>query len=312
VVLVSVNELDERVAAVRQFNRFYTRQIGVLPEEYLGSPYSLTEVRVLYEIAHVERNTASGLARSLELDQGYLSRILRGFGKGGLIDKTPSATDGRQSWLSLTDRGREVLAPLEATARAQVSATLSELSSAEQQRLLSAMREIEVLLSIRPAPPVGYVLRAPQPGDLGWVVQQHGAVYAQEYRWDERFEGLVAEIVAHFVEHFDTKHERCWIAEVAGEPVGSVFLVKQSDTTAKLRLLLVEPRTRGLGIGARLVEDCIRFARLAGYKKITLWTNRALVAARRIYEKAGFQLIASQSENSFGDDWISETWELEL
>jgi DNA-binding MarR family transcriptional regulator/GNAT superfamily N-acetyltransferase len=309
---VSVNVVEERIAAVRQFNRFYTRQIGILPEGYLGSPYSLTEVRVLYDISHNERITASSLARSLGLDQGYLSRILRGFAKGGLIERNRSATDGRQIWLSLTEPGRELLAPLEAAARAQVGATLSDLSLPEQDRLLQAMREIEVLLGARPAPPIGYVLRPPQSGDLGWVVQRHGFVYAQEYGWDVRFEGLVAEIVAHFVEHFDPKRERCWIAELAGEPVGSVFLVKQSDTVAKLRLLLVEPKARGLGIGGRLVEECIRFARLAGYQKITLWTNRALIAARHIYEKAGFRLIASEPEYSFGDDWTSETWELEL
>lgn len=305
-------DLDQRIAAVRQFNRFYTRQIGVLTEGYLESPFSLTEVRVLYELAHRGTTTASQLSRELGLDAGYLSRILRGFARRGLIDKQPSDADGRQTLLSLTVQGQEVFAPLDARAHDQIGALLGALPVPEQERLVGAMRTIEELLGTRSEVSPPYLLRPPYPGDLGWVVYRHGALYAQEYGWDEQFEGLVAGIVASFVQNHDPKRERCWIAERDGEPVGSVFLVKQSDTVAKLRLLLVEPRARGMGIGSRLVDECVRFARLVGYRKITLWTQSVLVAARHIYDRAGFRLVHEEPHHSFGHDLVAETWELDL
>ncbi len=305
-------DLDERIAAVRRFNRFYTQQIGVLQESYLESPFSLAEVRVLYELAHRERLTASELARELGLDAGYLSRILRGFARRGLIDRRPSEEDGRRSLLWLTERGREVFAPLHARSHDEIGAMLSSLPGTEQGRLVEAMGTIEGLLGARPEPKVPYLLRPHRPGDMGWVVHRHGVLYAQEYGWDEQFEALVAGIVAKFIENYDPRRERCWIGEMDGEIVGSVFLVKQSDTGAKLRLLLVEPKARGLGIGARLVEECVLFARSAGYRKITLWTNSVLLTARNIYQKAGFQLVEEEPHHSFGHDLVGETWELEL
>ena len=306
------NDFDQRIAAVRRFNRFYTRRIGLLQEGYLESPFSLTEVRVLYELAHCEYTTASKLARELGLDPGYLSRILRGFRKRGLIDGRPSEVDGRQTLLWLNDHGRETFAPLDASAHDQIGAILSRLSVSEQERLIEAMHTIEELLGARPEPKVPYLLRPPRPGDMGWVVHRHSVLYAQEYGWNEQFEALVASIVAEFVKNYDAKRERCWIAERDGEVVGSVFLVKQSETVAKLRLLLVEPKARGLGIGTRLVDECVRFARSAGYRKITLWTNSVLQAARHIYEKAGFRLEHAEPHHSFGHDLVGETWELEL
>jgi len=306
------NGFDRRIEAVRRFNRIYTTQIGVLHKGYLESPFSLTEVRVLYELAHREKTTASELARELGLDAGYLSRILRGFKKRGLIDKRTSEGDGRQSLLWLTAKGQEVFAPLNARAHDDIGAMLNRLSSVEQSRVIGAMHTIEELLAAKPEPKVPFLLRPQQPGDMGWVVHRHGVLYAQEYGWDEQFEALVAEIVAKFIQHYDPKRERCWIAEREGEIVGSVFLVKQSDTVAKLRLLLVEPKARGLGIGKRLVAECARFARQVGYRKITLWTNSVLHAARRIYEVAGFRLVHEEPHHSFGHDLIGETWELEL
>lgn len=303
---------DARVAAVRRFNRFYTKQIGVLREGYLESPFSLTAVRVLYEIAHLEKTTASELCRELGLDAGYLSRILRGFRKRGLIDRTPSRTDGRQTLLSLTERGQNAFAALNARSRNEIAAMLGALSTPDQDRLVKAMDAIETLLGARPEHKTPYLLRPHQPGDMGWVVQRHGVLYSQEYGWDERFEALVASIVAKFIQEFDPKRERCWIAEMDGGNVGSVFLVKESDTVARLRLMLVEPKARGYGIGTRLVSECERFARRVGYQKITLWTNSVLVAARHIYEKAGYRLVHEEPHHSFGHDLIGETWDLKL
>jgi DNA-binding MarR family transcriptional regulator/GNAT superfamily N-acetyltransferase len=305
-------DFDRRVSAVRRFNRFYTRQIGVLQSGYLDSPFSLTEVRVLYELAHHEESTASGLAGELGLDEGYLSRILRGFKKQGLIDKRPSEVDRRQSILWVTDLGREVFAPLQARSHQEIGAMLNALSAAEQYRLVDAMRTIESMLSTRQEPRVPYLIRPHQAGDMGWVVHRHGVLYSQEYGWDERFEALVAGIVAKFVQHYDARRERCWIADRDGEIVGSVFVVKQSETVAKLRLLLVEPKARGLGIGTRLVDEAVRFARTAGYRKIRLWTNSVLLAARHIYEVAGFRMIQEEPHHSFGHDLIGETWDLKL
>ncbi len=305
-------DFDQRVGAVRRFNRFYTKQIGVLQEGYLESPFSLTEVRVLYELAHCEKTTASELGKELGLDAGYLSRILRGFEKRGLIDKKPSEADGRQSLLWLTEQGRAAFAPLNARSHDEIGAMLSGLSGVEQDRLVEAMRTIEGLLGARPDQKAPYVLRPPHAGDMGWVVHRHGVLYSQEYGWDEQFEALVASVVAEFVQHYDQKRERCWIAERNDEIVGSVFIVKQSETVAKLRLLLVEPEARGLGIGTRLVDECVRFARSVGYRKITLWTNSVLHAARHIYEEAGFRLAHQEPHHSFGHDLIGETWELKL
>jgi DNA-binding MarR family transcriptional regulator/N-acetylglutamate synthase-like GNAT family acetyltransferase len=303
---------DRAVEAVRHFNRFYTRQIGVLQEGLLHSPYSLSEVRIMFELAHREQPSATELARELGLDAGYLSRILRSFEDRGLIVKKPSSDDGRQTLLQLSRKGRAVFGPLDARSNTQVASLLGDLSPLQQKRLLEAMHVIEELLQPPAEPKLSFLLRAHQPGDMGWVVHRHGVVYAQEYGWDERFEALVAEIVAKFIQNFDPKCERCWIAERDGEIAGSVFLVKHARGVAKLRLLLVEPWARGLGIGKRLVDECIRFTRQSGYRKISLWTQNNLAAARQIYKQAGFTIVESQPNHSFGHDLISETWELHL
>ena len=309
---MSESDLHQYVDAVRRFNRFYTKQIGVLHEGLLGSPYTLTEVRMLYELAHRDRPTAADLSKELGLDAGYVSRILRGFKKRGVIAKIRSTTDGRRSLLSLTARGRRAFAPLNQRSHDDVEAMLSPLSEPEQLRLSQAMQTIEMLLGARVEPKVPYLLRPHQPGDMGWVVHRHGVLYAKEYGWDETFEALVAEIVAKFIREFDAKRERCWIAEREGEAVGSVFLVRHSETVAQLRLMYVEPKARGLGIGNRLVDECIRFARQGSYKKVRLWTNSVLVAARHIYRKAGFRLVHEEPHHSFGHDLVGETWQLDL
>jgi DNA-binding MarR family transcriptional regulator/GNAT superfamily N-acetyltransferase len=311
-------DIDERIRAVRRFNRFYTRQIGVLQDRMLESPFSLAALRVIYELAHRTDPTAAELGKELGLDAGYLSRILRDLERRGLVERTPSETDGRRSIVRLSDDGRLAFSGFDARSHTEAGTLLDGLSAAEQRRLVDAMRTIESLLgkgveqTDARAP---YLLRTHQPGDMGWVVHRHGVLYAQEYGWDERFEGLVARIVADFIEKFDPRRERCWIAEREGEIVGSVFLVKHPetpDTVAKLRLLLVEPSARGLGIGRRLVDECTRFARQAGYRKITLWTNSVLHAARRIYEAAGYQLVHEEPHDSFGHHLIGQTWDLEL
>jgi DNA-binding MarR family transcriptional regulator/GNAT superfamily N-acetyltransferase len=304
--------LQQNVEAVRRFNRFYTQQLGVLREGLLSSPFSLTEVRVFYELAHRESPTASELARDLGLDAGYLSRILRSFKRRGLIARKTSESDGRRSHLSLTKKGQQTFAPLNTRAQEEVGATLRMLSLADQKRLVEAIHTIERLLGAQPENKVPYVIRPHQPGDMGWIVHRHGALYAQEYGWDEQFEALVAEIVAKFIRHYDPKCERCWVAEKDREIVGSVFLVRRSKTVGQLRLLLVEPKARGLGIGARLVDECLRFARQVGYRKVTLWTNDVLHAARHIYEKAGFRLVHEAPHHSFGHDLMEQTWELKL
>jgi len=311
----TVNEMRDRdVAAVRRFNRFYTKQIGILDEGLLRSPFSLAEVRVLYEIANGTDVTAAALADELRLDAGYLSRILRRFHERGLVRRETSAADGRRSHLTLTEKGRRTFAGLDARQNEDVAALLARLPAAGRQRLVDAMHAIEDVLGA-PARDSGepYLLRQHQPGDMGWITHRHGVLYSQEYGYDERFEALVARIAGEFIEHLDPARERCWIAERHGEIVGSVFLVQQSATVAKLRLLYVEPSARGLGIGARLVDECIRFARRAGYRKITLWTQSELLAARRIYQKARFKLVGKQRHRSFSrDDLVSETWELKL
>jgi DNA-binding MarR family transcriptional regulator/GNAT superfamily N-acetyltransferase len=267
---------------------------------------------VMYELAQRTRPAASRLGRDLGLDAGYLSRVLRGFEKRGLIDRTRSQEDGRQQLLSLTEDGKAAFATLDARSRDEIGGMLGALSAAEQRRLVDAMQTIEGLLGTEPDRQAPYLLRPHQPGDIGWVVYRHGVLYAQEYGWDERFEALVAEIAAKFIQEYDSKKERCWIAERGGENIGSVFLVKHSDGVAKLRLLLVEPKARGLGVGSRLVDECVRFARRAGYEKISLWTNSVLVAARRIYEAAGFRRVREEPHRSFGRDLVGETWDLPL
>jgi len=304
---------DSRVATVRRFNRFYTRQIGLLNEGMLESPFSLTEVRALYELAHREHPTAADLCKELGLDAGYASRILRNFEKRGLIEKKNSSRDARQSLLNLTRKGRKVFEPLESRSDAQVSRMLNMLSPAKQGNLIHVMRTIESLLDPREKSASAYVLRQHRPGDMGWVVQRHGELYWREYRYDERFEALVAKIAGDFIENLDPERERCWIAERDGENVGSVFLVQKSKTVSKLRLLLVEPAARGLGIGGRLVSECVRFAREAGYRKMMLWTQNELAAARAIYQKAGFELVAKKRQQSWSrKDLVAETWGLKL
>jgi DNA-binding MarR family transcriptional regulator/GNAT superfamily N-acetyltransferase len=303
---------DQAVAAVRRFNRFYTKQIGVLGDQHLDSPFSLTEVRVLYELDHREEITATDLSRELGLDAGYLSRILRGFEKNQLIVRRSSETDARQSIVSLSDKGRQAFAALNERASEAIERLLKVLSAGEQSQLIEAMTKIESLLGDERDRKVPYILRTHQPGDMGWVVHRHGALYAREYGYDERFEALVAEIVAKFIHDFDSARERCWVADRDGEILGSVFLVKHSDKVAQLRLFLVEPSARGLGIGSRLLNECIRFARQAGYSKITLWTNDVQVDARRLYERAGFQLVKEETHEKFGPSLVGQTFELKL
>jgi len=305
--------LENRVASVRRFSRFYTREIGVLHEGLLGSPLSLTEGRVIWELAQRERATASVLAAELGLDTGYLSRILGGFEKRALIDRRPSERDGRQVVIALTDAGRALYATIDTRSRDAVAALLGEINGADQARLVAALETAERLLGPgrKPAGP-SYILRLHQPGDMGWIIHRHGVLYAEEYDLDQRFEALVAQIAATFIENFDAARERCWIAERDGAIVGSVLLVKDSDEVAKLRLLYVEPAARGLGIGSRLVGECIRFARQARYRKITLWTNDVLVSARRIYQAAGFLLVSEEPHRSFGRNLVGQFWELPL
>ncbi|HEV2604217.1 MAG TPA: helix-turn-helix domain-containing GNAT family N-acetyltransferase [Microvirga sp.] len=304
--------LDERTQAVRRFTRFYTGRLGVLQEGLLDSAFSLTEARVLYELANRSRPTATVLGRDLGLDPGYLSRILKRFEAAGLLERARSNQDARQSHLALTEAGRAAFVPLDRASREQVGRLLSGLSDADQRRLVEAMGTIEALLGEAGEPKAPYTLRPHRPGDMGWIVHRHGALYAQEYGWDDTFEALVAEIAATFIKDFDPKRERCWIAEKDGEIVGSVLLVRQSEEVAKLRLLYVEPKARGLNIGRRFVEECIRFARSAGYRRITLWTNDVLHAARKIYADAGFTLVAAEPHRSFGQDLVGENWELTL
>ncbi len=325
--------LDRRVHAVRRFTRFYTTQIGLLDEALYDTPLSLSEARVIYELAHRDDPTASTLVKDLGIDPGYLSRMLRGLRKQGLVDSRPAPTDARHQLLRLTRKGRAVFARIDARSQADVAALMAHLPAAGQQRLVDAMSVIETLLDLtgtagstgvtggEAATRAGradaggrdaYRLRPPQPGDYGWVVRAHGALYAAEHGYNEEFEGLVARVVGAFVERFDAARERAWIAERDGEPVGSVFLVRKSATVAKLRLLIVDPGARGLGLGRRLVDECVQFARACGYRKVTLWTHSQLHAARGIYQAAGFARVAEAPSHSFGLDLVDETWELVL
>jgi DNA-binding MarR family transcriptional regulator/GNAT superfamily N-acetyltransferase len=309
------------ITQIRAFNRFYTRRIGVLHEGLLQSPLTLAESRLLWEFAHHESLTASALGRLLGLDGGYLSRMLKRFRQQGWLEGTRSATDARQLHLRLTPAGREAFAPLDARSQQEAGALLAALPAADQQRLLHAMGTIERLLSApEGAAPSPFTLRPHRPGDMGWVVSRHGEFYSREYGWDIGFEAMVARIAADFIERFDPSREACWIAERDGAPVGSVFLVQARDESsqaplpgvAQLRMLLIEPAARGLGLGGRLVDECERFARQAGYRRITLWTNSLLLAARGIYAKAGYRCTGSEPHHSFGHDLVGETWEKDL
>ena len=308
---------QQTIAAVRRFNRFYTRQIGVLRKNYLDSPYSLGEMRVLYELAQNEKLTASDIARTLDLDMGYLSRLLRNFEKRGLINRKISESDARQSHLTLTARGGKMFAPMEQRSQQYAASMLASLDGTQQAQIVSAMKSIETLLAGTPtvnsvSRPT-YTFREPRAGDFGWIVSSHAKLYLREYGWAEPFEGLCAQIVADFVNNFDPERERCWIAELDGENGGCVMLVKDDQpNVARLRLLLVDPKARGLGLGAKLVDGCVRFARAKGYAKITLWTHSVLSAARHVYEDAGFKLTSSEPRRSWGKDVVAEFWDLEL
>ena len=302
-----------QVAAVRAFNRFYTREIGVLDEGLLASPYSLVEVRLLYELAQRKQATATGLGQALAIDAGYMSRLLAKLAGRHLVARRSSRADRRESFLSLTARGRAVFARLDARSDADVKKRLAPLDGGARQALVASMRNIATLLGdASGATSRTFTVRAPRAGDLGSIVHRHGALYAAEYGWDERFEGLVAGIVAKYAAAHDPRREHCFIAESDGAVAGCVMLVAKSRTVAQLRLLLVEPGARGLGIGGRLVDECIAFARRAGYRRIELWTNDVLVAARRIYERAGFRLVAAAPHKSFGKGLVGQTFRLDL
>ena len=303
---------DGQIAAVRAFNRAYTKRLGVLDQHLLKSPYSLSEARVIYELAHRDDPSAKEIGSELGLDPGYLSRIVQSFEESGLITRKALPSDRRQYQLSLTARGRQAFAKLDRSSHDEVAAMLAPLSTEDRGRLIGAMATIERLLEPARRERAPFLLRSHRVGDIGWVISRHGAVYAQEYGWDITFEALVAEITAQFIKSYDAAREHCWIAEVAGEPVGSIFLVRGSDEVAKLRLLLVEKTARGLGVGQALVDQCIRFARAAGYRSITLWTQSILLAARGIYQRCGFRRVAEQTHHSFGVDLVGETWEMEL
>ena len=302
---------EMRIAAIRRFNRFYTRKIGVLEQQLLESPYSLTEARVLFELAHRNEPTAKEIGAQLDLDPGYLSRIVQAFMEKGLVTRKPVPSDRRQFRLALTAKGRLAFGRLNRSSHDEVGEMLEKLPRGGEERLVAAMTTIERLLG-EEAPRPEITLRTHRPGDMGWVVQQHGLLYAREYSWDISFEALCAEITAQFLKDFDPARERCWIAEIDGQQVGSVFLVKHTNEVAKIRLLLIDPAGRGLGLGKRLVGECIAFARSCGYRKITLWTQSMLLAARGIYQNAGFVHVATEPHHSFGHDLIGETWELVL
>ncbi|HVX74625.1 MAG TPA: helix-turn-helix domain-containing GNAT family N-acetyltransferase [Bradyrhizobium sp.] len=304
--------LEHQVAAVRRFSRFYTRKLGIIEPRLLHSPWTLQEARIIYEIAQHEGCTATDLTRTLGLDPGFLSRTLQALQRRQIVTRKPSKADGRANELALTAKGRAAFAKLDSRSRSEVADLLGTLNNEQRGAIVHAMTTIARTLEPTAQKPAGFLLRSHRPGDIGWVASRHGAIYAQEYGWDISFEALVAEIAAQFIKSFDPAREHCWIAEIDGEPVGSIFLVNGSGGVAKLRLLLVEKKARGLGVGRALVEQCIRFARQAGYHSITLWTQSILVAARRIYQSAGFRLTAEQKHHSFGVDLVGETWDMKL
>jgi DNA-binding MarR family transcriptional regulator/N-acetylglutamate synthase-like GNAT family acetyltransferase len=297
---------------IRSFNRFYTKQIGLLREGLLKTPFSLTQARVLYELGRNPGIRSTSLVEELGLDPGYLSRLLKSFEGQGLIKRSGSTDDRRVNRLSLTAKGRAEFKRLDSRSRAEIGEMLEGMTGFQRERLVNSMTAIRELLDSHAEAAPGFILRAHQPGDIGWVIARHGELYAREYRWDSSFEGLVAEIAGAFLRRFDERRERCWVAERGGERLGCVFLIGHSKNVAKLRLLLVEPSARGLGIGARLVGECIAFARQSGYRKLTLWTNDILQAARRIYERAGFRLVKEEKHHSFGHDLVGQFWELRL
>ena len=297
----------DRVAAVRAFNRFYTARIGVLRDGLLRTPHSLTEARVLYELGQREVTEVADLRREMDIDAGFLSRLLARLQRDGLVGRERSTDDARRQRIRLTEEGTAAFAELDRRSAEEIGAVLDALSEEDQRRLVAAMDTVHDVLSQAP-PAAGFVLRGPRPGDLGWIVQRHGALYAEQYGWDESFEALVAQIVAEYARDHDPRREAAWIAEVDGEPAGCVLCVRRDDDTAQLRLLLVHPRARGRGIGGRLVEECLRFAKRAGYARITLWTNDVLHEARRLYERAGFELLESAPHHSFGHDLVEQTW----
>lgn len=307
-----MGNLGQHIEAVRRFGRFYTRRIGVLEEGLLHSPFSLTEARVIYELAHREPVSAAVLGDDLGLDAGYLSRVVATLERRGIVSKAISPDDGRVRLLALTQAGRQEFATLNEASRAQVESMLTALEPAERASLIDSMARIREILGEDEPAEVPYLLRPPVPGDLGWVIQTHGRMYHREYGWNEQFEGLVSKVVSEFVKHFDPERERCWIAEKDGDSVGSVFLVRKSERVAQLRLLLVTPQARGLGIGGRLVRECTQFARDAGYEAITLWTNSVLHAACRLYEREGYRLVEEEPHHSFGADLVGQIWELTL
>ena len=305
--------VGDEVPAVRAFNRFWTQQIGLLQAGLVDTPYSLTEARVLFEVAQREATDLADLRGALQLDAGYLTRVVGRLKDAGLITTRRSPDDGRRQVIRLTERGRAEFGMLDARSSDATAAMLEGVPAADRRRLVAAMATIEGLLAPRPSePPRAYLLREPGPGDLGWMVQRNAAIYAAEYGWDQSYEALVARIVADFAHHHEPARERAWIAEMDGEPVGCVLCVRRDDETAQLRILLVDPAARGLGIGARLVEECIRFARNAGYRSLVLWTNDVLVSARRLYEAAGFELVDEDAHHSFGHDLGGQTWRLDL
>lgn len=309
---MAINGTDDPIAAVRAFNRFYTRKLGVLDQHLGKSPFSLSEARVLYELAHRDDLAAKEIGNELGLDAGYLSRIVQSFDEKGLITRKPLPADRRQYQLSLTAKGRQTFAKLNLGSQNEVAAMLARLSAGDATRLTRAMATIEDLLEPCRSQPASVVLRSHRVGDMGWVISRQGAAYAADYNWDISYEALVAEICAQFIRNYDPAREHCWIAEVGGEPVGSIFLVKATDEIAKLRLLQVEKKARGLGVGRALVEQCIQGARERGYKRMTLWTQSILVAARGIYQSAGFEMVATKPHHSFGHDLVGETWERDL
>ncbi len=308
---------QSQIASVRRFNRFYTREVGVLRKNFLDTPWSLAEMRVLFEIANGQNITASDMGKALDLDAAYLSRMLQTFDKAGLITRTRSKTDARVSYLGLSPEGRKQFAAANKRQLASTTAMLGRLKAADRARLVNAMKAIESLLAREPETKPEVVLRDPLPGDLGWMVQRHAELYFDEYGWQGPFEGMCARIVSDFVVNFDAKLEKCWIADMGGEPVGCVMLVKDKPTAkkadvARIRLLLLDPKARGMGLGRRLVEECISFSRAKGYRRITLWTHKELTAARAIYAKLGFVKTGEESHDDWGGKATSEFWDLEL
>jgi DNA-binding MarR family transcriptional regulator/GNAT superfamily N-acetyltransferase len=307
-----MEDLDHRTEQIRRFNRLYTKEIGVLTDGLLHSPFSLTEARILYEIAHLRDPTANQLCKELGLDPGYVSRIVAGFRERGLVARDAAPADRRQLILSLTAKGQSEFAALDQRSHEETRAKLAQLSAADQQDLIHSLERVETLLGKRTTASAPFIVRPHRAGDMGWVVERHGALYAQEYQFDSSFEALVAEIVAQFLRNYAPRREACWIAERNGDRAGSVFLVRKTDELAQLRLLLVEPSARGLGLGRHLVKECIRFAQDAGYRNVTLWTNSVLHAARYLYQEAGFRLVEEKPHHSFGQDLVGQTWDLAI